>query len=259
MSIICIKIGGSTLDTPGIFQTFSQAVALLAKDHFPVIVHGGGKDIARQLDLQKKEYRFVEGMRVTDEATVGVVQMVLSGDVNKRLANALQVAGVSALGISGVDCGLFTASRMTVGGQDIGFVGAIDNVDTRIIDICKEQHIVPVVSPISRDTTGNTYNVNADTAAAEIARALRADHLVFVSDVPGVLINGSVAHSIPIDKIEAYIADGQVKGGMIPKLRGARKSIETGVANVHICGFTDAKSLLSELTPATASGTIIHK
>jgi acetylglutamate kinase len=257
METVCIKAGGSTFDTAGFFPDFAQSIAAICKDRFPVIIHGGGKDIARQLDLLKREYTFVEGMRVTDAETVGSVQMVLSGDVNKRLVNALQTAGVTALGISGVDCNLLSASRMTVQGRDIGFVGSIKHVDIRIIGICKANGIVPVVSPMSRDNAGNIYNVNADAAASEIAKALCAEHLVFVSDVPGVLVDGAVVRVIRTGETETLIAAGHIKGGMIPKVRGARESVENGVAQVHICGWNGKETLTRELRPETATGTAI--
>jgi len=259
MDIVCIKVGGSTLDAPGFFKDFGASVSAIAKTHFPIIIHGGGKDIARQLDLQKKEYKFIEGMRVTDADTVGVVQMVLSGDVNKRITNALLLAGVKAIGISGVDADFLTASRMTVKGQDIGFVGKIDKVDTTIISICKENNIIPVVSPISRDKNGNIYNVNADLAASEVAKALGAKHLVFVSDVPGVLIDGKVNPCIRTLEIENFIASQHIKGGMIPKVRGAKESVESGIQQVHICGWYGKDTLKNELSQGNATGTIICK
>ena len=259
METVCIKVGGSTLDAPGFLADFAYSVASISKKFFPVIVHGGGKDIGRQLDLLKKEYKFVEGMRVTDAETVGSVQMVLSGDVNKRLVNALQTAGVTALGISGVDCNLLSAARMTIKGQDIGFVGTIERVDPRIIALCEKNGIVPVVSPMSRDKSGNIYNVNADVAASEIAKALHAGHLVFISDVAGVLVNGTVMHTIKADDIEGLIAAGHIKGGMLPKVRGARESVENGVAQVHICGWNGKDTLKKEMKPDTSSGTVIMK
>jgi acetylglutamate kinase len=257
LQTVCIKVGGSTLDAAGFFSDFSRSVAAVLKNYFPVIVHGGGKDIGRQLDLLKKEYKFIEGMRVTDAETVGVVQMVLSGDVNKRLVNALETAGVHGLGISGVDCNFLTATRMTVKGQDIGFVGTVSSVDTRIIDVCRQNGIVPVVSPISRDKAGNVYNVNADVATTEIAKALHAGHLVFVSNVAGVLVNGTVKRTIKTNEIEGLIEAGHIKGGMVPKVRGARESVESGIAQVHICGWNGSNTLARELDVATATGTVI--
>lgn len=259
MKTVCIKIGGSTLDVPDILSQLASSIAEISNDYFPIIVHGGGKDIARQLDLQKKEYRFVEGMRVTDADTAGVVQMVLSGDVNKRIVNALQTRSIDAIGISGVDCGLFTAVRMSVKGQDIGFVGSIKDVKTKIIDICMQYRMVAVVSPISRDAEGNIYNVNADLAAGELAEKLKAEHLIFVSDVPGVLIDNKVKHSIAIDEIEKFIASGQISGGMLPKVRSAAEAIRAGVKNIHICGWNGASTLAEELNAKTMTGTVIFK
>jgi len=257
MKIVCIKIGGSTLDAPDILHELARSIAKINGQYFPIIIHGGGKDIARQLDLQNKEYRFIEGLRVTDAHTVGVVQMVLSGDVNKRIVNALQTAGVTAIGISGVDCALFTASRMLVKGQDIGFVGNIDDVDLHIIKLCKSNGIVPVVSPISRDALGNTYNVNADLAASELAKKCKADHLVFVSDVSGVKIDGTVKHVMRTTEIEDYILSGQIQGGMIPKVRGATEAVRFGVHQVHICGWNGSETLAQELSFSAATGTVI--
>ena len=257
METVCIKVGGSTLDAPGFLADFAASVAAISKDFFPVIVHGGGKDIGRQLELLKKEYKFVEGMRVTDAETVGAVQMVLSGDVNKRIVNALQTAGTNCLGISGVDCNLLSAARMTVKGQDIGFVGILEAVDTRIIDLCQKNGIVPVVSPISRDSDGNIYNVNADLAASEIAKALHAGHLVFISDVAGVLVDGKVRRTIKTSEVEDLISAGHIKGGMMPKVRGARESVENGVAQVHICGWNGKETLGNELTLKKSSGTVV--
>ena len=259
MQTVCIKIGGSILDRPDFLSEFAGSIREISNAYFPIIVHGGGKDIARQLDLQKKEYRFVEGMRVTDADTVGVVQMVLSGDVNKRIVNALLSGGVNAIGISGVDCGLFIASRMAVNGQDIGFVGKIDSIDTKIIDLCKQNRLVAAISPISRDARGNIYNVNADLAASELSKKCRVQHLIYISDVPGILIDKSVRHSIAADEIEGLIASGQITGGMMPKVRSAAEAVRAGVENIHICGWNGGSTIAQELNSNTMTGTVIHK
>jgi acetylglutamate kinase len=257
MRTVCIKIGGSTVDAEGLLFELGQSIKTLVADAFPIIVHGGGKDIARQLELLNKEFTFIEGMRVTDAEMVKIVQMVLSGDVNKRIVNALLKQGVNAFGFSGVDGNLFEASKMLMKGQDIGFVGQIDKVNTSIIDIFKAGSIIPVISPISRDASGCIYNVNADLAASELAMAIKADDLVFVSDVPGVLIDKKVRSEIRTSEIEGLIAAGHITGGMIPKLRSAADAVNRGVGRVHICGWKDSSTLRNELTTSTSVGTVI--
>ncbi len=257
MKTVCIKIGGSTVDAEGLLLELGRSIHQLLTDSFPIIVHGGGKDIARQLKLLNREFTFIEGMRVTDAEMVKIVQMVLSGDVNKRIVNALLTEGVQAAGCSGVDSSLFTASKMLINGQDIGFVGQIKKVNPALIDLCKTAGIVPVVSPISRDSAGCIYNVNADLAAGELAMAIRADDLIFVSDVPGVLIEGAVRKEIRISEIESLIEQGHITGGMVPKLRSAADAVNRGVGRVHICGWHDSATLRNELTGGATSGTVI--
>ena len=258
-AIACVKIGGAAIDAPGLLAEFCNGIKILQSSGvFPVVIHGGGKDIGRQLATLDKQFSFVEGMRVTDEETMQTVQMVLSGDVNKRIVNNLLTGGVRAIGISGVDAGLFEARKLIVNHQDIGFVGTIAHVDTTIIDMCREKDIIPVVSPVSRGSDGQFYNVNADVAASDLAQALRADHLVFISDVNGVLIDGEVKHEIRINEIESLAEKQHVTGGMLPKLRSAAQAVKSGVGSVHICGWHGQQTLTEELDLSIASGTIIH-
>jgi acetylglutamate kinase len=183
---------------------------------------------------------------------------VLSGDVNKRIVNALLCEGATALGLSGVDCGLMTARKLTINGQDIGLVGDVDAVDPRIIEICRANRIVPVVSPVSRGSDGQFYNVNADPAAGEVACAVKADDLIFISDVPGVMDAGKlVIHEIRISDIEKMVADQVVTGGMIPKLRSAAEAVSRGVGRVHICGWHGEQTIEQELAVETSQGTVV--
>ncbi|MCL2182718.1 MAG: acetylglutamate kinase [Chitinispirillia bacterium] len=259
MGLAVIKIGGSTIDAPGLLRELAEgAGALLSLDHLPLIVHGGGKDIARELDRLNKEFTFVEGMRVTDADSVKVVQMVLSGDVNKRIVNEMLLCGIPAVGMSGVDGGLFTAERMLVNGQDIGFVGDIVQVNYKYVGFALKVGYIPVISPVSRGADGAIYNVNADLAASELAKAMEAEDLIFISDVPGVKIGGSVRGVIKVSEIEGLIASGEVTGGMIPKLRGAAEAVEQGVGRVHICGWNGADTLANELTEGKSIGTVIQ-
>ena len=259
MKTVCIKIGGATVDAQGLLRELGQSIHKLLPDSNPVIIHGGGKDIARHLDLLNKEFTFVEGMRVTDSEMVKIVQMVLSGDVNKRIVNALLLEGVGAVGFSGIDGNLFTASRMFMRGLDIGFVGKIERVNTDLIKTCHSNKYVPVISPISRDESGSIYNVNADLAASELAMALKADDLIFVSDVPGVLVDDKVRREIHTSEIEDLIKQGHITGGMIPKLRSASEAVQKGVKRVHICGWKDSGTLRNELTTSKSNGTVIYQ
>ena len=267
MGLAVIKIGGSTIDAPNLLRELAEGIKGLLtafgegddEGHIPIVVHGGGKDIARQLDLLNKEFSFVEGMRVTDEDSVKVVQMVLSGDVNKRIVNELLKLQIPAVGMSGVDGGLFTASRMLINGQDIGFVGEIEQVNYKYVGFALKVGYIPVVSPVSRGVDGAIYNVNADLAASELAKAMEAEDLIFISDVPGVKINSEVRSIIRISEIEGLIASGEVTGGMIPKLRGAAEAVEQGVGRVHICGWNGADTLINELTEGKSKGTVIQK
>lgn len=259
MKTVCVKIGGSTVDAAGLLQELGQSIAKLLPGSFPVIIHGGGKDISRLLEKMNKEFKFIEGMRVTDAETVSIVQMVLSGDVNKRIVNSLLKEGINALGISGVDANMFEASKMLMRGIDIGFVGKIEKVNTTVIEMCRHGKLVPVVSPISRDASGNIYNVNADLAASELAMALQADDLVYISDVQGVMIDDIVAKEIRTKDIEDLITRGHVTGGMIPKLRSAAEAVHRGVKRVHICGWSDSSTLEKQLTKGVATGTVIFQ
>ncbi|MFP4162394.1 MAG: acetylglutamate kinase [Chitinispirillaceae bacterium] len=257
MGTVVIKIGGSTVDAKGLLRELGQSIKMLTED-FPIVVHGGGKDIARQLEKMDKEFTFVEGMRVTDAETMKTVQMVLSGDVNKRIVNALLSEGVPAFGFSGIDGRLFTASKLMIKGQDIGFVGRIEKVNSSVIDYCRKAGLVPVISPISRDDNGSVYNVNADLAASELAKALKADDLVFVSDVTGVMVDDTIRHEIRTSEIEELIGAGHITGGMVPKLRSASEAVHKGVTRVHICGWRDSATLRTELTGGESSGTVIY-
>jgi acetylglutamate kinase len=259
MKTIVVKIGGSTIDTEGLLDELAVSVRASAA-HRAVVVHGGGKDIGRQLDLLNKHYTFVEGLRVTDPETMRHVQMVLSGDVNKRIVNAMLLRGVPAAGISGVDLSLFEARRVRPGGVDIGQVGEIDRVNTRLVEVLLGAGAVPVVSPVSRNHDGEFFNVNADTAASDLALALSADHLIFVSDVPGVLdATGKVISEIPLDRIEEFVGAKVVTGGMIPKVRSAAEAVRRGVGAVHICGWHGPETIGRELEIATSSGTVVRR
>lgn len=234
--VVVLKVGGNELDDDSFLEGLVRAVqAVVADGHAPVIVHGGGKAIA---DLQQKlgiEPRFIQGLRVTDAASLDIAEMVLSGLINKRIVRALVNAGVRAAGVSGVDDGTIYVEPMWHPLGDLGRVGEIQDVDTHLLDTLIAAQIVPVVSPISFGAhDALSYNVNADHAATAIAAKLGAIKLVFISNVPGVLVAGQVCRAVTADQAEQWIDEGIITGGMIPKVRSAVEAVRGGVVQAVI-------------------------
>lgn len=233
---VVIKVGGNELDDPAFLQGLARAVATLqAEGQSPVIVHGGGKTIAHYQERLGLTPQFVEGLRVTDEASMDVAEMVLSGLANKRVVRALVDAGIHAAGISGVDDGTLYVEKMWHPLGDLGRVGEIKDVDLHLLNALLNAGIVPVVSPISFGALDAlSYNVNADHAATAIAAKLGAIRLIFVSNVPGILVAGRPARAITAAQAEAWIEEGIITGGMIPKVRSALHAAHNGVAQAVI-------------------------
>lgn len=220
-----LKIGGNEIDQPEFLQGLCAVVRDLAGPG--VLVHGGGKEIAQALAQQNLDYEIVDGMRATGPAAMQVVEQVLSGAVNKRLVRLLNAAGVQAIGISGVDLQLLQTVPLRPNGRDLGRVGEIVQVRADVLRALIAQDWLPVVSPVSVDRDDHLpSNVNADHAALAIAAALHADELIFVSNVPGVMIDGAVVPQLIPTEIEAHIAQGGITGGMIPKVRSAVSALE---------------------------------
>jgi acetylglutamate kinase len=228
---LVLKLGGHDLEDPRFVAALVGAVAGL--DSPPVIVHGGGPEVARLQEKFGITPRKVEGLRVTDEESLALAEMALSGGVNKRLVAALNLAGVEAIGLSGVDRGLVRAERIHHPAGDLGRVGVPVVVRADVLHGLVEAGVVPIISPISLGPDG-AYNVNADQVAAAIAQALGAAALVFVTDVPGVLVGGQVRSALDADEAVALIEDGTINGGMIPKVRAALGALALGVREVHI-------------------------
>jgi acetylglutamate kinase len=225
-------VGGNELDDDAFLAGLANAIqAILDQGHMPVIVHGGGKTIAAYQERLGLEPQFLDGLRVTDEASLDVAEMVLSGLMNKRIVRALVEADIRAAGLSGVDDGTIYVEPMWHPAGDLGRVGEIRDVDTHLLQTLIDADIVPVVSPISFGAhDGLSYNVNADHAAAAVAAALGATKLVFVSNVPGVLVATRVVRAITAEQAEAWIEEGIIHGGMIPKTRSAVAAVRRGVA-----------------------------
>jgi len=226
---VVLKIGGNELDDEAFLEGLVAAIRhVISSGHFPILVHGGGKTIAAYQERLGLEPRFLDGLRVTDEASLDVAEMVLSGLMNKRIVRALVNADIHAVGISGVDDGTIYVEPMWHPMGDLGRVGEIRDVDLHL-------RIVPVISPISFGAhDGRSYNVNADHAATAIAAKLGATRLIFVTNVPGVLVAGRLVRAVTADQAEGWIEEGIIHGGMIPKVRSATAAVRSGVAQAVI-------------------------
>ncbi len=234
MDTLVIKVGGNELDDPAFLDGLVGAIGWLGAEHRVVLVHGGGKEIAAWQEKLGLMPRFIEGLRVTDDQSMAVAEMVLSARTNKMLVARLLRAGILAAGISGVDGGLLIVEKMTHPAGDLGRVGRIVGSDPLILRALLAAGFVPVVSPISLGRDGRSYNVNADQAAQAIAVALGASALAFVSNVPGVKANGQVVESLTVAQAEGWIKDGTISGGMIPKVRAALEAVNAGVRRAVI-------------------------
>lgn len=231
-----LKIGGNELSDPGFLESLAANIdRLQAETGSPlVIVHGGGRAIARLQEQLGLETVKVDGLRVTDLESLNVAQMVLSGQSNKIIVKALLAAGVDALGVSGVDGGLLRCHKKKHPTADLGYVGEISEVRRDLLEDLMALGLTVILSPISLGQDGLTYNVNADEAAAAVAFALDAEELTFVSNVPGVLHEGIVLPQLTAAEVENLIAQGIISGGMIPKVGSALQAVEEGVARTRI-------------------------
>ena len=246
---LVLKVGGGEVDDPGFLSALAAEVASM--DCSPVIVHGGGKEIGSWLKLLGQEARFHQGLRITDERAVAVVEMVLSAAVNKRLVGALVTAGVQALGISGRDLGLVRARKLEAE-IELGHVGEPEEVNSEALSRLCSTGIVPVISPVSQDSEGLVYNINADHVAAAVATALGAAELVFLSNVPGVLDSGrKPIQSLNGKQIEDFIEQGVIDGGMLPKVRSALDTLNAGVGKVLITDLEGLRRYLEGKPTAT--------
>ena len=259
--IIVVKYGGSAMASPELQKNVIKDVTLLKLVGFkPIVVHGGGKDISRWVAKVGKEPEFVNGLRVTDEETMEIAEMVL-GRVNKKLVSMVQELGVGAAGISGKDGGLLKVKKKLSGGQDIGFVGDVKQVNPKILYDLLDDDFLPIVSPIGVDDEYNTYNINADDAACAIASALGADKLVFLTDVEGLYRDfndkSSFIGRLSVSEADALIDSGMIGGGMLPKLTNCTNAIKSGVNRVHILDGRVPHSMLLEIFTKNGFGTAI--
>ena len=258
---IVIKYGGSAITDKKVKDTIIQDIALMKFIGFnPVVVHGGGKDISSLLERLDIESEFVDGLRVTSREAMEVVEMALSGKINKEIVSDINDQGVSAVGISGKDAQTILARKLG-GDVDYGMVGEIQQVNVNLIETLIHGGFVPVISPVGVDADGNTYNINADYAAAAIAGALGAEKLVFLTDVRGIMTDtddiNSVLSEVDVEKVKEMLANKTISGGMIPKVECCLKAIENGAKSVHILDGTIQHSLILEIFTIDGIGTLI--
>lgn len=260
--IIVVKYGGSAMSNEELQRNVIQDVTLLKLVGFkPIIVHGGGKAISKWVGKVGKEAKFVNGLRVTDEETMEIAEMVL-GRVNKNLVTMVEELGVKAVGISGKDGGLLKVNKKYADGQDIGYVGEINRVDPKVLYDLLEKDFLPIVAPVGLDDDFNTYNINADDAACAVARAVGADKLVFLTDIEGLYkdINdkSSFISRLSAGQAEELINSGVIGGGMLPKLNNCTAAIRNGVNRVHILDGRVPHCLLLEIFTNEGVGTAIY-
>lgn len=247
--MIVLKCGGSTLDN--LPDSFYQELIQLKKDGYdPVIVHGGGPAISNTLKSLNIEPQFIDGLRVTDEETLKVVEMVLIGQTNKQIVKKLQGLG---FGLSGLDGNLIEASQMP---GPHGFVGQIEQIHPETIRIISRMGLIPVIAPLGIDPQGQSYNINADTAAGAIASALEVTQLIVVTDVPGVMENGEVLPELTVEKVNQLINNGVITGGMIPKVKAAMDALKAADQVVIIDPSNLKKAVQQEMVGTKIIGKV---
>ena len=255
-----VKYGGAAMVRGDLKDRFAEDVRLLqAVGLRPIIVHGGGPEISRTLEQMGQTSEFVDGLRVTDAGSLKVVEMVLTGQINKEVVTSLARAGTKAVGLSGKDGGLIEARKMNMPpGKDLGYVGEVARVDPDVLELLLGKGYIPVISPLGLGKDGNTYNINADTVAAEVAVACGARKLIYLTDVAGILSNGLLVSEMSAEELEARMRDGTVTGGMLPKAASILRALEGGVETVHIIDGRVPHNVVAELFTSRGVGTMIR-
>ena len=269
--VIVVKYGGHAMGDKGLSEAFARDIVLLKQVGLnPIVVHGGGPQIGSMLKRLSIETEFVDGLRVTDAATVEIVEMVLSGRINKGIVAAITAAGGKAVGLSGKDGALIGARKLTRVKRDpdsniekildLGFVGEPSRVDPQVLDIITESDFIPVIAPIGLGDDGETYNINADTVAGAVAVAVQATRLLLLTDVEGVLDKGgTLIKEMSVADAHDRMADGTLTGGMIPKVETCIQAIEGGVGAAVIVDGRALHATLLEIFTAHGSGTMIRQ
>jgi acetylglutamate kinase len=266
---VVVKYGGNAMGDAALGQAFAQDIALLKQSGVnPVVIHGGGPQIGAMLKKMGIESKFEGGLRVTDRATVEIVEMVLAGSINKEIVALINAAGEWAIGLCGKDGNMVFAEKahktMTDPDSnierilDLGFVGEPVEVDRTLLDLLAKSEMIPVIAPVAPGRDGHTYNINADTFAGAIAGSLAASRLLFLTDVPGVLDkNGNLIKELTVSEAKGLIKDGTISGGMIPKVETCIDALQRGVKGVVIVNGKVAHAVLLELFTEHGAGTLI--
>ena len=266
---IVIKVGGNVLDSPEDKLNFAQDIVLLRCVGIkPVVVHGGGPQITKMMNRLGKEATFVEGLRVTDQDTMDITEMVLAGTIGKQLVSAINSQGGKAVSLSGKDANLIEAKKALASGKasgdilDLGFVGEVVNICPQILKTLEEDSFIPVISPVGVGSDGHTYNINADIVAGEIAAALKAERLLLLTDTRGILEDpkdpATLISSLTLDDIPGYIEKGVIAGGMMPKVRACTIALEGDVKKTHIINGRAPHTIILELFTDEGVGTEIR-
>lgn len=267
---VVVKYGGHAMGDPELGKAFARDIALLKQSGInPIVIHGGGPQIGQMLDKMQIPSRFEGGLRVTDEKTMEVVEMVLAGSINKEIVAMINAEGDWAIGLCGKDGNMVFAEKADKKiidtdsnierSVDLGFVGEVTEVDHTLLDVLAKSEMIPVIAPVAPGRDGNTYNINADTFAGAIAGSLNAKRLLFLTDVPGVMDKNKVFQKeLSIAQCKAMIKDGTINGGMIPKVETCIEAVEKGVESVVILNGKTPHAVLLELFTEGGAGTLIR-
>lgn len=255
-----VKYGGNAMGDDDMIDSFARDIVLMkAVGMNPVVVHGGGPQIGAHLEKLGKKSQFIEGMRVTDAETMDVVEMMLGGLVNKAVVNAIAKQGGRAIGLTGKDGGLIRARKLMIKGQDIGQVGEVEAIDPRAVTHLEDGGFIPVIAPIGVGAAGEAYNINADLVAGKLAAVLKAEKLLLLTNVRGLMDKeGKVLTGLTVQQVDSLIADGTIYGGMLPKVACALDAVKSGVRNAVIIDGRIEHAVLLELFTDEGIGTLIR-
>ena len=266
---IVVKFGGNAMVDPELHESFARDVVLMKLVGMnPVVVHGGGPQIGSLLEKLNIQTEFVDGMRVTDEETMDVVEMVLGGSVNKEIVSSINRNGGKAIGVTGKDGQLIRARKLKVTRYspeldaseiiDIGHVGEVEHIDTEVLKVILESNFIPVIAPIGVDNEGSSYNINADLVAGKLSEVLQAEKLMLLTNVYGLLNkSGEILTGLSTEEVDSLIEDGTIYGGMLPKIACALDAVKSGVASSHIIDGRVPHAVLLEIFTDVGIGTLI--